>query len=449
MAAGGGIRSGRGRHNEAALRVSRRIVRDVFGPAERRGFAVRYWDGLREDSGSGGPGVELVLRSPWSLRRAFLPPTEAAMGRAYAAGDVDVEGDLERVVDMAERARGRLRRPRVLAGTLARLLRLPAPADPADDAAGAAGSRLRGRRHSPSRDAAAVRSHYDIGNAFFRLFLDRRMVYSCAYFPAGGEDLDEAQEMKLDHICRKLRLGPGERFLDVGCGWGALVIHAAERYGVVAIGITLSEAQATLARERIAAAGLGDRCEVRVMDYRELPADGHYDKVASIGMVEHVGAARLPEYFRAVTGALRPGGLFLNHGIVSLQRARSGNGRRRRRPAARTSFIQRYVFPDGELLPPADTIAPAEAIGLELRDLESLREHYARTLRLWVRRLEEHRAEAVAAAGPETYRVWRLYMAASARLFARGDIGVVQALWGKPLPDGSLPLPPTRADLYT
>jgi cyclopropane-fatty-acyl-phospholipid synthase len=363
-------------------------------------------------------------------------------------GDLDVRGDLERVVDMVESVRARLSRPRVLALTLSRLLRLPAGADSANAAVGAGGTRMRGRRHSRSRDATAVRSHYDIGNEFFRLFLDRRMVYSCAYFPMGDEDLDEAQERKLDHICRKLRLAPGDRFLDVGCGWGALVLHAADRYGVAAVGITLSEAQAALARQRIAAAGLSDRCEVRVMDYRELPADGGFDKIASIGMVEHVGAATLPEYFRAVAGALRPGGLFLNHGIVSLRRARSRYGRRRRPATARTSFIQRYVFPDSELLPPADNIAPGEAIGLELRDLESLREHYARTLRLWVRRLEERRADALAAVGEETYRVWRLYMAASARLFARGDLGVMQALWGKPLPGGSLPLPPTRADLY-
>lgn len=398
---------------EAAHRVSRRIVQDVFGPAGERRVAVRYWDGSQEKASATDPPLVVQLNGPGSLRRAFLPPTEAAMGRAYVEGAIDLEGDLEEVVDLAEVARQRLGTLPVLARATARLLRLPRGAERDETGPPVA---LRGRRHSISRDSAAVRSHYDVGNDFFGLFLDRRLVYSCGYYPDGVDDLDSAQERKLDHICRKLRLSRAERFLDVGCGWGALVMHAAERYGVEALGVALSEPQASLARERIVAAGLADRCRIEVRDYRDLPGTGPFDKIASIGMVEHVGADRLPEYFGAIKDVLRPGGLFLNHGIVSLRRARE-----RRSPPGigrgpRSSFIQRYVFPDGELLTVAENIAPGEAVGLELRDIESLREHYARTLRSWVRRLEDRERDAIGLVEAETFRVWRLHLAASARL---------------------------------
>jgi len=261
-----------------------------------------------------------------------------------------------------------------------------------------------------------VRFHYNVGNAFYALWLDARMVYSCAYFAHGDDDLDRAQESKLDLICRKLRLRPGDRLLDIGCGWGGLIMHAAKRYGVFALGITLSDAQAELARERIAEAGLSDRCQVELRDYRALPREGQFDKISSVGMVEHVGRKKLDEYFVSAYGALRPGGLFLNHGIVSIAASRpeSLRSRAEARIWKRGEFIDRYVFPDGELLPAATVIASAERSGFELRDVESLREHYTLTLRHWVRRLEEHHDEAAALVGEETYRVWRLYMSASA-----------------------------------
>lgn len=427
------------------LRLSRLVLEDLFGPPERRSFAVRFWDGARDVPRGRSPAFELVLRHPGALRTAFLPPTDAAMGRAYVEGDIDIEGDMEAAGRLAEAVAGLVRRPWALARVAARVVRLPANAGGPGRAPGVV--RSAGAKHSRARDAAAVRSHYDVGNDFYELFLGRRMVYSCAYFVQEADELDLAQEAKLEHICRKLRLRPGERLLDVGCGWGALVQFAAERHGVEALGITLSEPQAALARERIAAAGLAHRCRIQVLDYRDLPRGVLFDKVASVGMVEHVGRAKLPVYFREIARVLVPGGLFLNHGIVSLEEPEGVLGRIAERVLG-PSFMQRFVFPDSELVSPADIIAPGEKAGLELRDVESLREHYARTLRHWVRRLDERRGDAVARVGAETYRVWRLYMSACAGLFSSGGIGVIQALWGKPREDGSLPLPMTRSDLY-
>lgn len=424
---------------------ARAILTDLFGPVAQRGFAVRLWDDSTDTpSDPDGPRFTLVLRHPGALRRMLLPPTNRALGEAYVRDDFDIEGDIEAATGLGDPLAARFRSPATTARLVGRLLRLPARAPAAQPTTG---FRAGGTRHTRRRDAEAVRFHYDLGNEFFALWLDRRMVYSCAYFENGTESLDAAQEAKLDLICRKLRLAPGERFLDIGCGWGALIAHAAAHYGVEATGITLSEPQAALARAHIAAAGLSERCRVEVRDYRDVSAEMIFDKIASVGMVEHVGQARLPDYYSAVHRLLAPGGLFLNHGIVSLTHGESGS---RLATAARRwgSFIERYVFPDGELLPPASLIAPAEAACLETRDVESLREHYALTLRHWVRRLEEHRATAVALVGEQAYRVWRLYMAGSAHAFASGRIGIVQVLLGKRDPNGQLRLPLARRDLY-
>jgi cyclopropane-fatty-acyl-phospholipid synthase len=286
-----------------------------------------------------------------------------------------------------------------------------------------------GRRHSVRRDRAAVRHHYDVSNAFYRLVLGPTMVYSCAYFGSPDDTLEEAQERKLEVICRKLRLQPGERLLDVGCGWGSLVLHAAREHGIRAVGVTLSQPQAELARERIRDAGLSDRCEIRVADYREVD-DGPYDKVASVGMYEHVGRARLAEYVGRVKRLLRPGGLFLNHGIV----------RAVPRPWDRHSFIARYVFPDGELHPVGTVIETMERAGLEIRDDESLREHYALTLHRWVANLAANREAAIAEAGEERERIWRLYMTGSALAFEAGEISVHQVLAAKAGAPHGLPL---------
>jgi cyclopropane-fatty-acyl-phospholipid synthase len=361
-----------------------------------------------------------------------VPPTELALGEAFVHGDFDVEGDLEAVFPLADAL---LRRERGIAERLRLAVRLLAlPVRPA--AREAAAARPRGPLHSRDRDREVVTYHYDRPPEFFASFLDRRLVYSCAYFEKADDELDDAQERKLDLLCRKLRLRPGERLLDVGCGFGALVLHAAERYGVEAHGITLSEPQAEVARKRVAAAGREDRCQIEVRDYRELEDEERYDKIVSVGMFEHVGEALLPDYFAVAHRLLRPRGVFLNHGI-----ARAG-------PAAETSpFVRRYVFPDGELVPLPVTLAAAEGAGFEIRDVESLREHYALTLRHWVARLETNRDAAVAAAGELAYRVWRLYLSGSAHAFATGRLGVFQTLLAKP-DHGEAGLPLTRADWY-
>ncbi len=300
------------------------------------------------------------------------------------------------------------------------------------------------------RDAAAIQFHYDVGNSFYQLWLDRRMVYSCAYFRSPDDTLDVAQEAKLDLICRKLRLKPGERFLDIGCGWGGLIMHAAEHYGVDSTGITLSENQAALARERIEEAGLSNSCRVAIRDYRTLTDGDGYDKIASVGMIEHVGVTHLSVYFDAVFRALKPGGLFMNHGIVSLGEARPRSIRERvfRKFWRADAFIDKYVFPDGKLTAARDVISAAEAVGFEVRDVESLREHYAMTLRHWVRSLEEKSRDATALVGKHTFRVWRLYMAASANAFASAAINVLQTLLAKPDAHGHSNIPLTRDDLY-
>jgi cyclopropane-fatty-acyl-phospholipid synthase len=429
----------------AGARVTLALLEDLFGPASERPFALRLWDGTMEDPGEGHePSFTLVLNRPGALRRMLLPPTDLALGEAYLRDDFDVEGDLEQATGLADVLAARLRSPPLVARLWRKL-----PADDMPEKAGdVTAGHLRGRLHSRKRDAAAVRSHYDVGNEFYALWLDRRMVYSCAYFDTGEEDIHAAQEAKLDLICRKLRLEPGESLLDVGCGWGSLVLHAVERYGVRATGITLSERQASFARARIADAGLADRCRIEVRDYRDLPGDVVFDKIASVGMFEHVGRARLPTYFSQAYRLARPGGLFLNHGIVTLSSHPAPLRMLERPLARRTSFIQRYVFPDGELVPPAYVLRLAEAAGFETRDVESLREHYALTLRRWVGRLEEHHDEAARIAGETTYKVWRLYMSGSARAFATGRIGVIQTLFSKNDGAGRSKLPLTRNDVY-
>lgn len=294
-----------------------------------------------------------------------------------------------------------------------------------------------GRLHSKERDRQAIHYHYDLPAEFYSLWLDPRMVYSCAYFKNPDENLDSAQVRKLDYICRKLRLRPGERLLDIGCGWGALIIHAASHYGVECVGITLSVSQAEVARERLRRVGLSGRCRVEVSDYRDIDHDLQYDKIVSVGMFEHVGEALLPEYFHIAWNLLRPGGVFLNHAI-----AYSATYRRRG-----PSFTDRYVFPDGELLPISTSLREAELNGFELRDVESLREHYALTLHHWIQRLEAHREEARRITDDITYRIWRLYMAGSAHGFRSGRLNVYQALFAKPL-HGHSGLPLMRADWY-
>lgn len=419
-----------------AAAVTERILDRLFGSG--RSFTVRLWNG---DSlpADGSSKFTLVLSHAGSLRRVLLPPSDLSMGEAFARGDFDVEGNLESAVEtVVQAASNRSARDWMSVG----IWSLALPRTMANGMTPAR-AQLRGRKHSLDRDHSAVRHHYDAGNDFYALWLDRRMVYSCAYFPTGTEDLDAAQEAKLEHICRKLRLQPGERLLDIGCGWGGLVIYAAERYGVRTLGVTLSEPQARYAQEQIAARGLSERAEVRVCDYREV-SEPPFDKLVSVGMFEHVGRSRLPEYFRQAWKLLRPEGLFLNHGIAARVTARL-----RKRIASRLSFTQAHIFPDGELQPLSETLSAAEDVGFEVRDVENLREHYARTLRLWLQNLEREKDRAVTLVGEGRYRIWRLFLASSAQGFAAGRTEVCQSLLAKPGELGTVPLPPTRADLYS
>ncbi|MBI5829005.1 MAG: class I SAM-dependent methyltransferase [Chloroflexi bacterium] len=429
---------------DRAAGTTRGILAELFERHGLRDFAIRLWDG-QTLAAEGGlmPHFTLVLTHPGALRRMFFPPGELTLGEAYLRGDFDLEGDIIAAMELA--ATFEALTPGDWLRLAAQALALPAADPPEVFRAGREPARLRGALHSRARDRAAVTYHYDTGNEFYALFLGQWMAYSCAYFPTRKADLDSAQTAKFEHICRKLRLRPGERLLDIGCGWGGLVAYAAETYGVQTVGITLSEPQAEFAREWLRRAGLSDRARIEVRDYRDLDPTDSFDKVVSVGMFEHVGRANLPEYFGAASRALRPGGLFLNHGIAA-QNARPASWLERTF-LQRGQFAQRYVFPDGELAPISEALWIAEQTGFEVRDMESLREHYALTLRQWVRNLEAHHAEAMQLKDERTYRTWRLYMAAAAHGFERGQTNVFQALLSKSR-NGVAEVPLTRADLY-
>jgi cyclopropane-fatty-acyl-phospholipid synthase len=378
---------------------------------------VRLWNGELIRGVDPAP-VTVTVHSTKALTR-LARPTLGELARSYVEGEIDLEGSLRDVPRLGEalvsdRASAYARRAR----------------------------RWRGWTHSRSADRRNIAHHYDVGNDFYALWLDRNRVYSCAYFKTPDDTLDLAQEQKLDHICRKLLLKPGERLLDIGCGWGGLVIWAARHYGARALGITLSQEQHRYARERIRELQLADRCEVRLLDYRDVPEDEPFDKIASVGMFEHVGRRNLPVYFGKIRRLLRPGGLVMNHGITtnSHEGAQLGSGI--------GEFVNDYVFPGGELMHVSTVMQEMARQGLETWDAESLRPHYARTLWHWVDRLEAQRDAARALVGERKLRVWLIYMAGSAHAFARGWISVYQLLGARPLADGSGPLPPTREHLY-
>ncbi|MDX2595144.1 MULTISPECIES: cyclopropane-fatty-acyl-phospholipid synthase family protein [Streptomyces] len=406
---------------DAASRLRSLAERMLGAPLPLR---IRAWDG----SQAGPPGAPaLVIRNRRALRRMLFKPGELGMARAWVAGDLDIEGDLYTALEAVAGSvweRGEdartliqaLRDPEVRAAgrELLRLVGPPIPPAPPRE-------EVRRRRHLHTRrsDSRAISHHYDVGNDFYELVLGPSMVYSCAYWEDGGS-LESAQRDKLELVSRKLGLTPGQRLLDVGCGWGSMAIHAAREHGVSVVGITLSQEQAAYARKRVADEGLTDRVEIRVQDYRDV-VDGPYDAISSIGMAEHVGAERYLEYASDLHGLLRPGGRLLNHQIA-------------RRPQRDESayevdrFIDAYVFPDGELAPIGTTVTLLERAGFEVRDVESLREHYARTLRRWVTNLEDDWGRAVRLTSPGRARVWRLYMAACALAFERNRIGVNQVL---------------------
>lgn len=413
-----------------------RMLEELFGstPLEHVGF--RLWDNTRWPDERPRDAM-LVLKHPGALRQMFGTGTEKALAEAYLRDDFDVEGEIEAAFELADVLGQRDERWFDQLRTFFHLRRLPG-ARTEQVAARAFGERD-DRQHSVPRDKQAVSFHYDVSNQFYQLWLDQRMVYSCAYFERPDASIDEAQTAKLRHICRKLRLRAGQRLLDIGCGWGGLAIFAAQHYGVSVTGITLSAAQAELATARIRAAGLEDRVTIELRDYRELNPRESFDAIVSVGMSEHVGRTRLPEYFRRAAVLLKPGGVFLNHAIAEGVRPRRRVG---------PSFIEAYVFPDSDIPPIPVVLDAAESAGLEVRDVENLREHYASTLRHWVKRLEAAHDQALWFVNEPTFRVWRLYMAGSAHGFDCGQLAIYQALLVKPDAGGRAHLPRTRADWY-
>jgi cyclopropane-fatty-acyl-phospholipid synthase len=390
-------------------------------------LAVEAYDGSR--AGPGDASTRLIIRGPDALRRIITAPGELGMARAYVAGDIDLEGSIWDLLALRDRMPDVRIDPRVVVrlvkelGGWREVRRLEPPPEEA---------RLHGRRHSKARDAAAISHHYDVSNAFYRLVLGPSMTYSCAVFHDPTDTLEAAQANKYELICRKLGLEPGMRLLDVGCGWGGMVMHAAEHHGVRAVGVTISRRQAELAEKRVAEAGLSKEVEIRVQDYREV-ADGPFDAISSIGMFEHVGEARLGEYFGRLHALVRPQGRLLNHGISR------PSGQRARLPAR--SFINRYVFPDGELHDVGRVVSLVQLSGFEVRHVETLREHYALTLRQWVANLEANWDAAVEEVGEARARVWRLYMAGSAANFAAGRTLVHQVLAVPASDDGRSGMP--------
>ncbi|MFP5256132.1 MAG: class I SAM-dependent methyltransferase [Acidimicrobiia bacterium] len=411
----------------------RPLLVDLLGPEPA--VRVELWDGSAY--GRVDPVGTITVRSRDALRRMLWAPGELGLARAYVVGDLDVDGDLLRVLEVLRDAPARTARRLEVARTAGRVVRAARsvgalgrpPEAPPEEA------RPRGWRHSKKRDAQVVSHHYDVGNEFYELVLGPAMTYSCARFPVEETTLEQAQADKHGLICRKLGLHerPGQRLLDVGCGWGSMAIHAATHHRAEVVGITISKEQAARARQRVEEAGLADRVEIRLQDYRDLAGE-RFDAVSSIGMFEHVGKARTAEYFGILRGLLSDQGRLLNHAISSVRGSR----------LPRRSFTYRYVFPDGELLDVADVCAAMESAGFEVRDVESLREHYARTLRAWVANLEAEWDRAVALVGEARARIWRLYMAGSAVGFEDGGLGLHQVLGVVPTPDGHSGMPRTR-----
>jgi cyclopropane-fatty-acyl-phospholipid synthase len=386
------------------------------------------------DGSSSGPAdaqVRLVLRSPRALSYLLTAPSQLGLARAYVSGELEIHGDpYDALAQVWSDHIGTLswrERAKILRNVDPKALRW---VDPPEEEYGARRIRT-GFRHSKERDAAAISHHYDVSNRFYEWVLGPSMTYTCACFPAADATLEEAQEHKYDLVARKLGLQPGMRLLDVGCGWGGMVRHAAKHYGVQALGVTLSRRQAEWAKERIATEGLGHLAEVRFSDYRDVTEDD-FDAVSSIGLTEHIGKANLPSYFTFLASRLRPGGRLLNHCITrptTTEANRFGG------------FIDRYVFPDGELEGVGTIVSAMQDHGFEVRHEENLREHYARTLAGWCANLAEHWDEAVAEVGAGRARVWALYMAGSRLGFERRTIELHQVLGVKVHPDGAADFP--------
>lgn len=397
-------------HSHILRRIESRLKQECLP------VAVRLWNG-ETVNGADSPCVTLALNSPSSLK-LFVKPNLSTLAESYLKQDIDVHGNIQDIM--------RVLTP-LFRGTTDHVKRW--------------GDSFQFLRHSRLGNRKAIRHHYDLSNNFYSLWLDRRLVYSCAYFCKPQDDIDTAQEQKLDHLCKKLLLKRDERLLDIGCGWGALMFWAAEKYGVYCEGITLSEQQYTYVKEQIALRGLSNRVQVWLRDYRDFVQDSPFDKIVSVGMFEHVGVNRLPAYFKTMFSLLKPGGVVMNHGITSAaldgKRASTGN-----------DFVERYIFPDGELTHISRVLDVMARQGFEILDMESLRRHYARTLWHWVTRLESKQEEARRLVGEEKYRTWRAYLGGFAYAFEQGWNNIYQVLAVKPFDDGTMDYPMTREHVY-
>ena len=433
--------------DDSLLRAARALADEM---ATHLGIdaSVELWDGARVPLGANAAApLAITIANAGAIASLLRRPTLDRLIRHHIQGDIDLTGgtllDLGRMVG-DDAVRKRLKKVRKLRLARHLLPFLRAPATPLRDTRDFAGNAEGGQRtRSDNKDYIAF--HYDVGNDFYRLFLDAELIYSCAYFANDADDLDQAQVNKLDMICRKLRLQPGERFLDIGCGWGGLVCHAARHYGVEAHGITLSEAQLAMARERVATRGLGDAVTLEIRDYADL--QGAYDKIASIGMYEHIGIGNIPAYLKTVRAHLSEGGLFLNHGITRRAKRDRGWGRARFSARPEQRALQQYIFPGGELDDIGNTVAALERAGFEVHDVEGWRWHYARTTRMWCERLYGRRVEAEAMVGAPMVRIWLAYLAGCSLAFERGSARIFQTLSSRS-PKGKPPVPSTRADLY-
>jgi cyclopropane-fatty-acyl-phospholipid synthase len=420
---------------DSAVASSLAFLQELLHDYQPRDFAVRLWDGtLWEPTPGQTAKFTLVLRHPGALRRMFWRATHVGVGEAYIYDDYDIEGDMAAFIHVLRHLHYQKRSFRQRLRLATWLWRLPNTRLPRR---GRQAAKLQGGKHSLERDRQAISYHYDVSNDFFALWLDRRMVYTCAYFTDAKDDIDTAQERKLDYICKKLRLRPGERLLDLGCGWGGLVMFAAQNYGVKAVGVTLSRQQAEWAQERIRAAGLQSRCRVEYRDYRELDEPEGYDKLAAVCMIEHVGEAMMPTFFRVAWRLLRPGGVFF------IQNCTITEGE----SVPRKLFAHSYVFPDVDLSLISTILRKAEEAKFEIRDVEGLREHYTLTLQHWLERLEQHHPKAAGLTDETLYRIFRLYLARARYAFQIQAVNVYQTLFAKP-DHGAARLPLTRTDWY-
>lgn len=413
-----------------SAKLALQTLKTLFGDDYIEYFAIELWDGTVVPSVK-HEKFRLFLRTPYALRAALTPPLNLHPAEAFIKNLIDVEGDLEFAVALIMRNTGNIEgRKKIALGFL--LMQHPHVPAAAAVTSGFSGS---GKTHGRARDSEAIRFHYDLPLSFYRTFLDPELVYSCGYFTGDTRSLADAQTAKIDHILKKLDLKPHQTLLDVGCGCGALVLRAAKYYGARAYGITLSQRQFIEAQRRIKSEALDNLVTVEIRDYRDL-AGRTFDAISSVGMIEHIGKSQLPVYFTTLYAALRPGGRFLNHGISDQSQGRNGEDG--------AGFISRYVFPDGELPPFFAVAKHAELAGFEVRDVENLREHYTRTLRLWRSNLRAHAQEAQRISGERTFRIYDLYLAGSAQGFTAGRLSIFQTLFVKPHLDGSSDMPATR-----